>query len=107
MKNPVNDDRPVFVSEWTRKDYDDDSIRPTMVPDEAWGLLTSPLLIDFWEFKFLKGGSFNAPDHRNHWNGMDFVLIERPHFIMPMGDGYSGPFFNAEKSGFRICRSKL
>lgn len=106
MNNPVNDDRPVFVSEWTFQDYTDYSIRPTIVPDRAFELRTSPLHIDFWEFKFLKGGSFDAPDRRKHWNGMDFVLIERPHFIMPMGEGYHGPFFHAEQSGFRVCRGK-
>ena len=106
MKNPVNDDRPVFVQEWRYENFSDRSIRPSIIQDRSWKLRTIPIPIEYWEFKFLRGGSFDGADRRESWDGTDWMSIKRPHFIIPGGDGYRGPFFEAELSGFRVVRNK-
>ena len=106
MNNPVNDDRHPLVGDWEWQDYGEwDSrtqeyailTRPILTPT-YW--VTTPVPIDEWLFKILRGGAYDYKAPYMHIDQVDDLPISH-------GDGYEGVVWRAEFSGFRICRSKI
>lgn len=100
MINPVNDDRHTLVTYWDIRYYGKHSQdllkRPILIPTD-WD--TTPVPIDKWSFKFLRGHAYDAIASNMH---NDQIL----DFPVSTEDGYEGRFWSEEFYGFRICRNK-
>lgn len=91
MKNPVNDDRPVFVNAW-------DS--PRGYPLSKWGrlivrpyqIVEKPIPPWNWEFKFLRG--------------ISFINDDDPALVFVISHEYEEMLMNERRTGFRVCRNK-
>ena len=91
MKNPVNDDRHPLVNGWEyARDYATSKWgRPIIKPSgSTWSKPNHP---SHWEFKFLRGISFQSMDD--------------PLLVFSTSD-YDEMIRNERHTGFRICRSK-
>lgn len=101
MRNPVNDNRPVFVLDW-REDHElgdphPDGLRYKWIPDTYQGTPRPP---SEWKFKFLKGGTYEIWAPKSHSDVVNYLAITTPHTTFGDTDEYLVEF------GFRVCRSK-